>query len=94
VEHKYFPEASARKIFYDIVGAVRYMHENNFMHRYTSHYLRDLKPENIMYDQTSSALKIVDLGSAIEFNSSDCEERKRVGTSYYIAPEVLVRFYN
>jgi serine/threonine protein kinase len=47
---------------------------------------RDLKPENIMYDPNSGTLKIVDLGSAIDFNNSECAERKRVGTSYYIAP--------
>lgn len=47
-----------------------------------------------MYDAVSGAIKIVDLGSALEYNSSDCAERKRVGTSYYIAPEVLARFYN
>lgn len=33
IESKYFPESVARKIFYDIAGAVRYMHDNNFMHR-------------------------------------------------------------
>lgn len=47
-----------------------------------------------MYDPNSGTLKIVDLGSAIDFNNSECAERKRVGTSYYIAPEVLNRFYN
>jgi len=39
-----------------------------------------------MYDTESETVKIVDLGSAIEFECSDCVERKRVGTSYYIAP--------
>lgn len=39
-------------------------------------------------------MKVVDLGSAIQFNSSEIVERKRVGTSYYIAPEVLNRQYN
>jgi calcium-dependent protein kinase len=39
VENKFLPEAVARKIFYDIIGAVRYMHENHFMHRYTSEHL-------------------------------------------------------
>lgn len=47
-----------------------------------------------MYDTFSGILKIVDLGSSMEFPNSECQERKRVGTSYYIAPEVLARFYN
>jgi calcium-dependent protein kinase len=47
-----------------------------------------------MYDYSSGTLKIVDLGSALEFTSNECVERKRVGTSYYIAPEVLSRCYN
>jgi len=37
---------------------------------------------------------VVDLGSALQFDNSDILERKRVGTSYYIAPEVLNRNYN
>lgn len=47
-----------------------------------------------MYDPISGTLKIVDLGSALQFDSSECIDRKRVGTSYYIAPEVLARLYN
>lgn len=47
-----------------------------------------------MYDAPSGALKIVDLGSSLEYTTSECVERKRVGTSYYIAPEVLSRCYN
>ncbi|CAM5999167.1 unnamed protein product, partial [Sphagnum balticum] len=54
----------------------------------------DLKPENIMHDSKTGATKIVDLGSALQFQDDFCVERKRVGTSYYIAPEVLNRFYN
>lgn len=41
------------------------MHDNHFMHR-------DLKPENIMYDTFSGVLKIVDLGSSMEFPNSEC----------------------
>ena len=55
---------------------------------------RDLKPENILYDSAKGVLKVVDLGSALQFDSSEISERKRVGTSYYIAPEVLLRNYN
>ena len=63
------------------------MHDNKFMHR-------DLKPENILYDKDSGSLKVVDFGSALEYEDSDLADRKRVGTSYYIAPEVLSRYYN
>jgi serine/threonine protein kinase len=49
-------------------------------------YGRDLKPENVLYDAESGSVKVVDLGSAMEFENSDICERKRVGTSYYIAP--------
>lgn len=54
----------------------------------------DLKPENILFDPQKGIIKVVDLGSALQFYNSDIIERKRVGTSYYIAPEVLSRNYN
>lgn len=63
------------------------MHANRIMHR-------DLKPENIMYSPKDKVLKIIDFGSGVKFNSNDIKPRKRVGTSYYIAPEVLTRNYN
>lgn len=36
VSNKYLKENKARSIFYDLVCAVRYMHDNGFMHRYFS----------------------------------------------------------
>lgn len=33
IENKHIPEKKAKTIFYDLVCAVRYMHDNHFMHR-------------------------------------------------------------
>ena len=74
-------------ILRQLIGALSYLHSLNIVHR-------DLKPENILYDSAKGVLKVVDLGSALQFDSSEISERKRVGTSYYIAPEVLLRNYN
>ena len=45
-----------------ILSAIFYMHKKNVMHR-------DLKPENMLYDIESKALKIIDFGTAIKFNT-------------------------
>ena len=43
------------------------MHDNHFMHRYRLLLSSDLKPENILFDKENASLKVVDLGSAVEF---------------------------
>lgn len=37
-----------------------------------------------MYDQESKMLKIVDFGSAIHFQSSQFQSRKRIGTVMFL----------
>lgn len=37
-----------------------------------------------MYDPVSKMLKIVDFGSAVHFESSQFQSRKRIGTVYII----------
>ena len=38
-QNKYLTEKTSRSIFYEVVSAVRYMHENKFMHRYCLEHL-------------------------------------------------------
>ena len=70
------------------LSAVAYCHERGIVHR-------DLKPENLLLENNSpdSQLKVIDFGT-----SSRVMPRKHlrgvVGTSYYMAPEVLSGRYN
>ena len=69
------------------MSAIAYCHTNNICHR-------DLKPENILYESKSekSLIKVIDFGLSA-FRHSDFM-KIRVGTAYYIAPEVIKGKYN
>ena len=62
---------------------------------------RDLKPENfLMSSKNTLELKIIDFGLSYEWKNNMREElaaekkNKLIGTSYYIAPEVLKLDYD
>ena len=87
---KHFDEGSASFIMHQIFKAISYCHSMNVIHR-------DLKLENIMiYKQEVNKclqVKIIDFGTAKIYEKGQNETRY-VGTSYYIAPEVIQRKYN
>lgn len=80
--HK-FDECDAANIMKQILSGICYLHKHNIVHR-------DIKPENILLENKHSLLniKIVDFGLS-SFFSKDNKLRDRLGTAYYIAPEVL-----
>ncbi|CAD8156509.1 unnamed protein product [Paramecium octaurelia] len=88
VQEKNFSEKKAAEVMKQVLSAVTYCHEKNIVHR-------DLKPENILYESNNadSLIKIADFGTSQKFNP-DKKMDQRVGTPYYIAPEVLDRKYN
>jgi len=53
-----------------------------------------LKPENILLEQSKDfdQVKIIDFGTSVIFDESKKLDEK-LGTPYYIAPEVLARNY-
>ena len=85
-----FTEASACKVMKQILSAVFYLHSNHIVHR-------DLKPENIMLTQKPKngnyQIKLIDFGTAKIFKPGK-KMNKFIGTSYYIAPEVLKERYD
>lgn len=89
VEQNYFSEEQACSIMEQILSAVVYLHKHNFVHR-------DLKPENIIFEtrKADSPIKVIDFGTSTYFNSGSSKLHKKLGTPYYIAPEVLKRNYD
>lgn len=67
---------------------MNYCHKNHIVHR-------DLKPENILLEQNKDfdQLKIIDFGTSLVYDSAKSLDEK-LGTPYYIAPEVLNKKYN
>lgn len=56
---------------------------------------RDLKPENILFDskKANASIKIIDFGASAKL-SKDVKLSKRIGTPFYVAPEVLAARYD
>jgi calcium-dependent protein kinase len=94
IKNKY-SERQLAVLFYQVFSGLWYLHENKILHR-------DIKLENIMIDgkekdkETGEELfwvKIIDFGTAKLFEKNK-KEKDVVGSSYYIAPEVLKQNYN
>ena len=83
-----FSEEYACTVMEQILSAVVYLHRHGFIHR-------DLKPENVVYEtkDKKSKIKVIDFGSSC-FYEKGSKLKKKLGTPYYIAPEVLKRNYD
>ena len=85
-----FDEKYSAYILYQVFSAVNYCHKMHIVHR-------DLKPENILIvnkdDNEMPFIKVCDFGTSKIFETGFAE-KKVVGSSYYIAPEVLKKNYN
>jgi len=85
-----FTEANAATYMTQILGAMSYLHMNNFVHR-------DIKPENfLMQNQDDkAAIKVIDFGLAKRFTIGSSEIMKtKAGTPYYVSPQVLSGKYD
>ena len=84
-----FDEKQTSYIMYQIFSAVNYCHKINIIHR-------DLKPENILIvkrEKNLLRIKICDFGTS-KIHDKGTIQKKIVGSSYYIAPEILEKKYN
>ena len=75
-------ERQISKIMSCLLKAVLFLHHNGIIHR-------DIKPENIVFSDTENfkSLKLIDFGLSIQQNAR--KEKRRVGTPYYMAPEMI-----
>ena len=85
-----YTEKEACKIMQQVIGAIEYCHNNGIVHR-------DLKPENLLYlkegSEENNPIKIADFGLSQNLNYKKILTSK-VGTAYYVPPEILTGKYN
>mmetsp|Transcript_62083 Transcript_62083/g.114371 ORF Transcript_62083/g.114371 Transcript_62083/m.114371 type:complete len:505 (-) Transcript_62083:82-1596(-) len=90
VEGQAFDERGAANYMQQILGAMRYLHDNCFVHR-------DIKPENFLLQNRTreSPIKVIDFGLAKKFDKTkDPPMKTKAGTPYYVAPQVLMGSYD
>ncbi|XP_023214970.1 serine/threonine-protein kinase Chk2-like isoform X3 [Centruroides sculpturatus] len=82
VDH--FDEPTAKLLFYQMVVAVKYLHDQEITHR-------DLKPENILLsgEENETVIKVTDFGLS-KFVNEQTMLKTFCGTPTYLAPEIIV----
>lgn len=94
LEKDHFCEKEAAKIFHQILSAISYSHEKGIVHR-------DLKPENFLIDSKDDEeilIKTIDFGLSKVVRPKNVgildKMTTKVGTPYYVSPEVLTGSYD
>lgn len=89
INRQKFSEVDAAIILKQVLSGCTYLHKRNIVHR-------DLKPENLLLESKAkdALIKIVDFGLSAHFEIGAGKMKERLGTAYYIAPEVLRKKYD
>lgn len=80
INNRHLTEKDARRVFRQIVSAVKFCHQNGIVHR-------DLKLENILLDHDNNA-KIADFGLSNFYNHTDML-KTYCGSPLYASPEIV-----
>jgi len=79
-----YSEKDAANMFLQVMSSIEYCHNLGISHR-------DLKPENLLYlnegDEKNNPIKVIDFGLSQIFINRKL--KTKVGTAYYVAPEIL-----
>lgn len=88
VRKKHLNEQEARTIMVQLLRSLNYLHNHEICHR-------DLKPENLLFAEEGNinSLKLIDFGLSKMMGQRSEQMTTRVGTPYYISPEVLTGSY-
>lgn len=88
ISRQKFTESDAAATVKQVLSGVTYLHKYHIVHR-------DLKPENLLLESKApdALIKIVDFGLSAFFDTTT-KLKERLGTAYYIAPEVLKQKYD
>ncbi|SOV83191.1 serine/threonine protein kinase KIN [Plasmodium reichenowi] len=74
-------ENNARRILYQLINAIEYLHKIKIVHR-------DLKPENILLDNNNN-VKLIDFGLSTIYRKN-CLLTTSCGSPFYTSPEILL----